>query len=147
MSGFRGSALLAIDLSKASGDITDTEAIAWRYDQNTPYTPSPVIMGGKIYFLRANNGYLTCLDARDGTEYYTSRKLDGISNIFTSPVGVNDRIYIAGTNGIFCVVKQGEAFELLAQNKLEDSFYASPVIIGNSLYMRGVKSLYCISGE
>ena len=147
ISGFRGSALLAIHLSKASGNITETDAIAWRYDQNTPYTPGPVLMDGKLYFLKSNNGYLTCLNAKDGTEYYTSQKLEGIKNIFTSPVGVDDRLYVVGTNGTSCVVKQGETFELLATNILEDNFYASPVILGNTLFLRGVKSLYCISKQ
>ncbi|MCK4746046.1 MAG: PQQ-binding-like beta-propeller repeat protein, partial [Bacteroidales bacterium] len=55
MSGFRGSALLAIDLSKATGDITNSGAIVWRHDQNTPYTPSPVLMDDKLYFLKVNN--------------------------------------------------------------------------------------------
>ena len=45
------------------------------------------------------------------------------------------------------MVKHGEDFELLAQNTLDDSFYASPVILGNSLFLRGVKSLYCVSEE
>ncbi len=147
MSGFRGNALLAIHLSEASGTITETDAIAWRYEQNTPYTPGPVLMDGKLYFLKANNGYLTCLDAKDGTEYYTSQKLEGIKNIFTSPVGVNDRLYVVGTNGASCVVKHGDAFELLAQNILDDNFYASPVILGDTLFLRGVKSLYCISKQ
>jgi len=147
MSGFRGNALLAIDLSKASGDITGSDAIVWNYEKNTPYTPNPVLMDGKIYFLKANNGYLSCLNAKDGREYYSSQKLVGITNIFTSPVGVGDRIYIAGTNGSFSVVKTGEEFELLSQNTLDDSFFASPVILGNSLFLRGVKSLYCIARE
>jgi outer membrane protein assembly factor BamB len=147
MSGYRGNALLAIDLAKASGDITDSDAIVWRSDQNTPYTPNPVLMDEKIYFLKANNGYLSCLDALDGTEYYSSQKLEGIKNIFTSPVAVKDRIYIAGTNGVFSVVKIGEAFELLSKNTLDDSFLASPVILGNNLYLRGTKALYCISKE
>ena len=145
MSGFRGNALLAVDLSKASGDITDSEAIAWRYDQNTPYTPNPILMDGLLYFLKVNNGYLTCLDAKDGTEYYTNVKLEGIKNIFTSPVGVKDRIYIAGTNGSFSVVKTGKAFELLSENTLDDTFFASPVILGDDLFLRGVKALYCVS--
>ncbi len=145
MSGFRGNALMAIHLSKASGNINETDAIAWEYEKNTPYTPCPVLMDGKLYFLKANNGYLTCLNAKDGTEYYSSQKLEGIKNIFTSPVAVNDRIYVLGTNGTCCVVKQGESFELLAQNVLEDNFYASPVILGNTLLLRGVNSLYCIS--
>ncbi len=147
MSGFRGSALFAIDLSKASGNITDTDAIAWSYDQNTPYTPNPILMDGKIYFLKVNNGYLTCLNAKNGTEYYTNQKLEGIKNIFTSPVGVKDRIYIAGTNGVSCVVKTGETYELLVQNTLDDQFFASPVILGDDLFLRGVKALYCIAKE
>jgi outer membrane protein assembly factor BamB len=147
MSGYRGNALLAINLSLASGDITDSKAIVWRYDLNTPYTPCPVLMDGKIWFLKANNGYLTCLDARDGNEYYTSQKLEGIKNIFTSPVAVGDRMYIAGTNGSFYVVKTGTAFEVISENTLDDSFYASPVILGNDLFLRGVKTFYCVSEE
>jgi len=148
MSGYRGNAMLAIDLAKASGDISGSDAIVWSYDQNTtPYTPCPVLMDGKLYFLKANNGYLSCLDAKDGTVYYENQELEGIKNIFTSPLGVKDRIYVVGTNGVSCVVKLGEEFEVLSQNTLDDAFLASPVAIGNDLYLRGEKALYCISEE
>jgi outer membrane protein assembly factor BamB len=147
MSGFRGSALVAVDLSKARGDITDTDAIIWKYDQNTPYTPSPVLMDDKLYFLKVNNGYLTCLDARDGREYYGSEQLEGIRNIFASLVGVKDRIYITGANGTFYVIRHGPELEVLSRNMLEDGFHASPVVIGDTLYLRGFKHLYCIAGE
>jgi outer membrane protein assembly factor BamB len=147
MSGYRGNAVLAIDLSKASGKITDSDAIVWKYDLNTPYTPSPVLIDGKLYFLKANNGFLSCLDAKDGTVYYSSQKLEGIKNIFTSPLGVGDRLYVVGTNGVTCVVKLGETFELISQSTLDDQFYASPVVLGNTLFLRGDKTLYCISEE
>jgi len=147
MSGFRGSALLAVDLSKAKGELTDSIAIVWRYNINTPYTPSPVLMDDHLYFLKVNNGYLTCLDARDGKEYYSSQKLEGIQNIFTSLVGVKDRIYVSGANGKTAVVKHSTDFEVISVNKLEDNFHASPVIIGDELYLRGFKYLYCISEE
>ena len=145
MSGFRGSLLLAVDLSKAKGEITDSDAIAWRYELNTPYTPSPIIMDNKLYFLKSNNGYITCLDTKDGREYFSNEKLEGIQNIFTSPVGVKDRIYYAGTNGTFHIVKNAAGLEVLAINILDDSFYASPAIIGNNLYLRGTRYMYCIS--
>ena len=148
MSGYRGNALLAIDLSGASGDISGSDAIVWSYtENNTPYTPNPVLMDGKLYFLKANNGYLSCLDAKDGTVHYAGEKLEGIKNIFTSPLGVKDRIYVLGTNGVTSVVKKGEEFEVLSQNTLDDQFFASPVAIGNDLYLRGVNALYCISKE
>ena len=147
MSGFRGYALQAVSLLRASGDISGTNAILWTYDKNTPYTPNPILMDGLLYFLKTNNGYLSCLDAEDGTEYYSNVKVEGIQNIFTSPVGVDDRIYIAGTNGVCCVVKTGKSYELLAQNTLEDQFFASPVILGDQLYLRGVNALYCIAKD
>ncbi|MFH1943858.1 MAG: PQQ-binding-like beta-propeller repeat protein [bacterium] len=145
MSGFRGSALLAIDLSKATGDITDSEAVVWKYNKNTSYTPSPLLFDNKLYFLRVNDGALSCLDARDGRVYYDNERLEGMGNVFTSPVGTRDRIYIQGGSGTAYVLKHGSAFEILARNSLEDYFHASPVIVGNHLYLRGFKTLYCIS--
>jgi len=146
MSGFRGTALQAIDITKAKGDITGTDAIVWEYDQNTPYTPNPLLMNGKLYFLRVNNGYITCLDAKDGKEYYTNQKLDGITTIFSSPSGVNDRFYIVAKD-ICLVLKAGEEFKIISSNELDDNFHASPVIVGDQLILRGFKSLYCFEKE
>ncbi|MDP2888308.1 MAG: PQQ-like beta-propeller repeat protein [Bacteroidota bacterium] len=144
MSGFRGNAIKAVDLAKAKGDITGTATILWEYNQDAPYTPSPVLMDGKLYFLKGNNGIMTCLDAKDGKVIYSNQKLDGITNIFSSPTGNKDKIYIAATN-VINVVKAGPEFSILAKNTLDDTFHASPVIVGNDLFLRGFKSLYCIS--
>lgn len=144
MSGFRGNALKAIDLAKAKGDITGTSVILWEYNQDTPYTPAPVLMDGKLYFLKGNNGVLTCLDAKTGQAIYSNQKLDGITNIFSSPTGNKDKIYVAAT-GVVNVVKAGAVFSILAKNTLDDTFHASPVIVGDDLFLRGFKYLYCIS--
>lgn len=141
-SGFRGAALQAIDLTKASGDITGTDAIIWEYNQDTPYTPCALLMDGKLYFLRANNGVITCLDAKDGSVNYSKERLEGISTIFSSPSGADDKIYIAA-KGICLVIKAGEIFEILASNKLDDDFHASPVFVDKQLILRGFESLYC----
>jgi outer membrane protein assembly factor BamB len=146
MSGYRANALKAIDLASAKGDITGSKAILWEYNQDTPYTPSPLLMNGKLYFLKANNGIMTCLDAKDGKVLYSNQKLDGITNIFSSPTGNKDKIYIAG-QGVVDVVKAGNDFVLLSKNILEDTFHASPVIVGNDLFLRGFRYLYCISED
>ena len=143
-SGFRGTALMAIDPSKAKGDITGTDAILWTYNQDTPYTPNLLLMDGKLYFPRVNNGFLTCLDAQTGTVIYSKQKLEGISTLFSSPTGADGKIYIA-SKGVVLVIKAGEEFELLATNTLDDDFHASPVIVGNDLIIRGFSSLYCFS--
>ncbi len=141
-SGYRGTAMQAIDPSKASGDITGSEAVIWEYNQDTPYTPSAVLMNDKIYFLRANNGFLSCVNAKDGSPVYSKEKIEGISTLFSSPTGVADRLYIAAEN-ICVVISAGEKFEMLASNPLDDNFHASPVIVDNQLLLRGFKALYC----
>jgi len=144
MSGYRGNALQAIDLLRAKGNITGTDAILWEYNQDTPYTPSPVLKDGYLYFLRVNNGFLTCLDAKTGEVKYSKEKVEGISSLFSSPTWADGKLYIAGKESV-AVVKAGPEFEQISENKLDDTFHASPVIIGNDLFLRGQKSLYCFS--
>lgn len=144
MSGFRGSMLQAIDLSKAKGDITGTDAILWTYEQDTPYTPSPLLMNGKLYFFRVNRADLTCLDAKTGEVVYAKEKLEGINDLFSSPSGVDNRIYVVSEN-ICLVVSAGDKPEILSLNTLDDDFHASPVIVGDDLILRGFNSLYCFS--
>ncbi len=147
MSGFRGNALMAIDLLKARGDINGTDAIVWEYNKNTPYTPSALLAKDKLYFLRANNGNLTCLDAKTGEEYYALEKLSGTGTIFASIVGAEDRLYVTSQSGTSYVIKQGPQFEILSKNVLDDGNFSSPAIAGNELFIRGFQYLYCISEE
>jgi len=142
MSGFRGNAIQAIDLAKAKGNISGTDIILWEYNQDAPYTPCPVLLNGLIYFHRTNHGFLTCLNAKSGEVFYSKEKLEGISDLYSSPTGVNDRIYIA-SDGIVVVIAEGKEFKILASNKLDDDFHASPIILENQLLLRGFKSLYC----
>ena len=144
MSGFRGNALLAIRLADAKGNITDTDAIVWRHSKDTSYAPSGLLFDDKLYFLRSNNGILSCFDAKSGKEYYSGQRLEGTGNVFASPVGAKDRVYVVSQKGTMYVIKHGPVFEVLAKNKLDDNFSASPAIVGNTLYLRGYKNLYCI---
>jgi outer membrane protein assembly factor BamB len=144
MSGFRGSALQAIDPAKAKGDITDSDAILWTYNQDTPYTPSPLLMDGRLYFLRANNGFLTCLDAKSGKVIYSGQKTEGINQLFSSLTGVADRIYMVSKNRAL-VLKAGDTFQILSSIPLDDDFIASPVIVDDELFLRGFHYLYCFA--
>lgn len=144
-SGFRGNALLAIRLDMAKGDITDSSAIVWSHDKNTPYTPSPLLYGDTLYFLQNNKGLVSCFNATTGQMHYTRQRLEGISNTFVSPVGASERVYFTGRNGTTLVVRRASKFEVLATNSLDDKFTASPAIVDKEIYMRGHKYLYCIS--
>jgi hypothetical protein len=54
-SGFRGAALAAIRLGK-EGDLTGTDAVLWTHDKATPYVPSPLLDGERLYLFSGNNG-------------------------------------------------------------------------------------------
>jgi len=147
ISGFRGSAALAIRLSGAKGDITDSDRVAWKYSDNTPYVSSPLLYGDALYFLdRRNSGILTCLDSSSGEVRFKDQRL-GVRGVYASPVGAADRVYIAGRDGKTVVLKRGSAYEVLATNTLDDGFDASPAIAGNELFLRGREHLYCIASD
>ena len=103
-SGFRGSALRAIRLSLAKGNITGTPAVLWSYNQDTPYVPSALLHNGALYFHKSNQGILTCIDIETGKPHYSNQRLEGISTVFASPVGVADRIYMTGREGTTVVM-------------------------------------------
>jgi outer membrane protein assembly factor BamB len=144
-SGFRGNALLAIRLAEAKGDLSASPAVAWRLDRDTPYVPSPLLYGEELYFLKGNNGLLSCFDARTGERHYGPERLEGVPNVYASPVGADGRIYVAGREGATAVVQRGPAFKVLATNTLDDGFDASPVAVDGELYLRGQRFLYRIS--
>ena len=147
-SGFRGSALLAIRYADAQGDITGTPAIAWTYDgKGTPYVPSPLLLGHELYFLQENRAVLSCLDAKSGRAHYALERLEGLGDVFSSPVGASGRVYVVARDGKMAVVQAGAEFKILATNSLDDSFSASPAIVGREIYLRGYEHLYCIAAD
>ena len=145
MSGFRGNDLKAIRVADAKGNIDGTPAIVWTMDRDTPYVPSPLLYDGILYFVKSNNGILTAVDAKTGKPHYSQQRLDGVPNVFASPVGARGRVYIPGREGATQVIKSGPVFEVLSTNKLDDSFDASPAMVDNVIYLRGYKSLYAIA--
>ena len=147
ISGHRGSALRAIRLASAKGNISGSPAILWSYNQDTPYVPSPLLHGGLLYFLRSNEGILTCVDVATGQPHYSRQRLEGINSIYASPVGVRDRVYLLSRDGVMMVIRHGPEFGVLATNTLDDKFDASPVIIGDEIYLRGHQYLYCIARQ
>lgn len=141
LSGYRGSYGVAIPLS-ARGDVTAKPM--WKISKGTPYVPSPLLVDGKLYFTQDRDNLLTCLDARTGKPYFERQRLDQVSSFYSSPTGAAGRIYLADQQGTTLVLKQSTAIEVLAVNKLDDSFDASPVAVGRQLFLRGHKFLYCL---
>ena len=139
-------AMLGIDLNRAKGDITDTDAVVWRLRKYTPYVPSPVLADGTVYFLRHLQGILSAVDAASGDRRFGPFKVPGMRMVFASPVAAAGRLYITSRNGATAVLapptQANAAPEVLAVNRLDDAFSASPALVGRELYLRGERSLY-----
>ena len=110
MSGFRGTVARAINLATARGDVSAPPALAWTYDRDTPYVPSPLLYRGGLYFLKSNSGVLTQLDPRTGGVRYTHR-LEATPNVYASPVAADGRIYVVGREGTTVVLAAGSRAE------------------------------------
>ena len=145
MSGFRGNDLRAIRVAEARGDIDGTSAVAWSFDRDTPYVPSPIIADGVLYFLKTNSGILSAFDAKTGKPHYRNQRLEDLPNVFSSPVAARGHVYFTGREGTTIVLKTGPTYEVLATNILGDAFDASPALAGNDMYLRGKKYLYAIA--
>ncbi|MDH3627917.1 MAG: PQQ-binding-like beta-propeller repeat protein [Acidobacteriota bacterium] len=138
-------AMLAIDLSRANGELDGGEAILWTRDRDTPYVPSPVLWNDRVCFVKHYQGILTCLDLRHGTPLLGPSRIPGIRNLYASPIVAAGRLYVVSLEGVTSVVSaDGDALESVSVNRLDDSFAASPVAVGRTLYLRGERSLYAI---
>lgn len=144
MSGFQGNDLRAVRVADARGNIDGTSAVVWSLDRDTPYVPSPIVADGVLYFLKSNSGILSAFDPKTGKPYYQNQRLDGLPNVFSSPVAARGRVYFTGRDGATLVIRSGPTFEVLAKNALDDGFDASPALVDDEIYLRGYKHLYSI---
>ncbi len=143
MSGYQGHAAVAIPLTE-TGNISGSEKLRWTTDRGTPYIPSPLLYDGLLYINQSNQGILRCLDSKTGEVVFGPERLNGVSNIYASPVGAAQRVYIPGRDGATFVLKHSGTFEPIATNQLDERFNASPAVVGRNLFLRGEQHLYCI---
>ena len=145
-SGFRGSSLQAIELGH-TGDLSKTDAVKWHIKEATPYVPSPLLYGDKLYVCSVNQPVISCYNAKTGKTYFLKERLQQISGIYASPAGAAGRVYFIGRNGVTCVLKNSGKFEVLAVNTLNDKVDCSPAFVDNDMYIKGKENLYCLSSS
>ena len=132
--------VFAIDASK-TGDLTDSKAVLWVRDDNTPDVPSPIIHDDLVYLCR-ENGMLLVLDRKTGEQVYMERTHSHRHR--ASPVLADGHIYLTARDGKVTVVKTGREFKIVAQNDTEETTSASPVISNGVIYIRTFDALWAI---
>ena len=139
--------MVALRLSEAKGDITDSDHVVWVRKRATPYVPSPLLYEDSLYFLGHYQALLTKLEAASGHESPGTMRLPELRNIYASPVGADGRVYITDRSGVTVVMSHAKKPEVLAVNRLDDQFNASAAIVDKTIYLRGEKFLYSLSDE
>ncbi|HRH98407.1 MAG TPA: PQQ-binding-like beta-propeller repeat protein, partial [Prosthecobacter sp.] len=137
-SGYDKPVLYAIK-ADGKGDVTATH-IAWTIDKAAPHSPSMAVIGDELYFV-ADNGILTCADAKTGQIHYSERCTGPIS---ASLLVADGKLYLQDEKGLGVVVKPGKTFQILAQNDLGERSLASYAVIGSDLLIRTEGNLYRI---
>ncbi len=134
--GFMKSELQAIDLASSK------PSILWQYNKQVPSSPSPIAVGGEVYFVGDSGGTATCLDAETGDMIWRERLASG--KYWSSPTYANGHIYFHNEEGVTTVIKAGREFEIVSENKLDGKHFASAAVAGNALILRTDKALYRI---
>ena len=117
--------------------------IAWKADNGSPYTPTPLVYDGLLYVLR-DNGVVTVYEVKTGARIYQQRLAVGAGGFSASPVAADGRVYFTSEDGDVFVVRAGRTFELLARNTMGQVCMASPAISGDLLIVRTRSMLYGI---
>jgi len=116
----------------------DNATVAWKYEKPVPAIPSPVRVGGGLYFV-TESGVAVCLDARTGAERWRE-VLRGAHA--ASPLHNRGRIYFFSEKGKTSVVAASAQFKLLATSQLDGAIMGTPAVAGNALIVRTDTALY-----
>ena len=122
------------------GDVT-TSHLLWS-TPNGPDVPTPVT-DGKYFYIVNDKGIVYCLDAKTGKEVYGQQRLKP-GTYSASPVLADGKIYVTSEDGLTSVFKAGPAFEVLAENPLNEYSLSSPAISDGQIFIRTAGALYAI---
>jgi outer membrane protein assembly factor BamB len=140
--GSQAKRALAIRIGR-DGDLTNTDAVAWRYNKGTAYVPSPILYGAYLYLMN-DTGLITCLDAATGEVKYEGGRPPVPATFTASPVAFGDRILQTSEDGDTFMIKAGPVHEVLRTNPIGEPVYASLALAGGTIYIRGEHHLFAI---
>jgi len=126
------------------GDVTGTH-VAWKETKGSPFVPSPVLHGGRLYMVNDMASIATAYEAATGRVVWQGRlgetRREGFS---ASPVVADDKVFLTNDSGETFVLRAGPEFEVLRVNRLEATVLASPALVDGRFYFRTESDLVAI---
>ena len=133
----------AIDATKR-GDITE-EGLIFHFDK-IRRSVSTAAIADDLVFLPDFSGYLHCIDANTGEEYWV---YDTFAAVWASPLVVDGKVYLGDEDGDVVILKatketkDGEPI-LIAEINMANSVYASPVPANGALILNNRNTLFSL---
>lgn len=125
-----------------SGDVTATHVL-WRFEKSLPDVPAPLVYNGVVFLVRSG-GIATTLDAKSGKVLKQARLTGALEDFYSSPIGVDGKVYVASEHGKVVVLRAAGDWEILAINEFDDDIYATPAVSEGKMYIRTRSALYAI---
>lgn len=146
MSGYRGSLAVSVPLV-SHGKLSPGQDGQWTLSRGTPYVPSPLLIGHRLYFTAGMGNVLSVVDAETGQNLSPQMRLPGLRSLYASPIATQEHVYVLGRNGTCVVLTNSDQPKVVAVNKLDDATDASPVAVGRQLLIRSWTKLYCLQND
>ncbi len=126
-----------------SGDISNTDRVAWTYDKGTAYVVSPILYRGLVYLLN-DRGVMTALEAKTGKVVYEGGRVPKPATFMGSPVAFADYVLLTSEDGETFFIKAGPAHEVVKTNSVDEPVYSSLALANGRVYIRGERNLFAI---
>jgi outer membrane protein assembly factor BamB len=130
--------LYAIDATKR-GDITESGRI-WHFDKIRRSISTGALKDGLLYYADFS-GFLHCLDAATGKEYWQH---DMLAAVWGSPMIIGDKVYLGDEDGDVAVLQHGKVEKLLGSYNMGSSVYSTAVPANGVLFIANRNQLYAL---
>jgi len=133
--------MYAIDATKR-GDITQSGRL-WHFDKIRRSISTAAISDGLVYAADFS-GFLHCLDAKTGKEYWNH---DMLAAVWGSPVIIGDKVYLGDEDGDVTILQHSKDKKLVAEMNMGSSVYSSPVVAHGVLFIAARNQLFAIADK
>jgi outer membrane protein assembly factor BamB len=130
--------LYAIDATKRE-DITDSGRI-WHFDKIRRSVSTGALKDGLLYYSDFS-GFLHCLDAATGKEYWVH---DMLAAVWGSPMVIGDKVYLGDEDGDVAVLQVGKTEKVIGVYNMGSSVYSTPVPANGVLFIANRNQLFAL---
>ncbi len=134
----RGGTVTAVRLKAAN----ESERIAWHRTDLGSDVPTPTISENRLYVV-GDKGMLWCLDPTTGKTIWEEQLPKSRLAYSSSPVVAAGHVYITREDATTFVIKDANAFQLVATNTLDNTTVSTPVAAADRIFLRTYDKLYC----